>query len=211
MTDFTQTDGTTTVCTTAAFCTGNVVNAAQTVERESSEGGTAGTGSVNITIDFGANNENAVTYTVLDGTNNLEDLDGATGNWTFRKNITSARKSHTWTGIAACRVNSSCVNQETICNDQTISIALDTTGIKTATVNQASVITMGATDRIAIVSAYDSSETMNNKNHIEAPDQNDSNQWAPTGGGDVFFENRHQIEQGYKANTAAGSGGVLIE
>ncbi|HUS95670.1 MAG TPA: hypothetical protein VMX97_02905 [Hyphomicrobiaceae bacterium] len=33
----------------------------------------------------------------------------------------------------------------------------------------------------------------------------------PGAGGDVFFENRHAIEQGMKAATAAGMGGVLIE
>lgn len=30
-------------------------------------------------------------------------------------------------------------------------------------------------------------------------------------GGDVFFEDRHPIEQGMKPQTAAGMGGVLVE
>lgn len=30
-------------------------------------------------------------------------------------------------------------------------------------------------------------------------------------GGDVFFEDRHSIEQGMKPLTAAGMGGVLVE
>ena len=178
MTAFTQTDTATGACSgIQPFCTGASAGSTGNA-RIASEGGTAGTTAATVTVASSANNTVEWGFTITDGTNNLEDLDGATGNWTFRLNIDKASTFVDWTGVGACRMNSSCVNQETICDDQTFTTNLGSTGVVSQVVNQGSAITMGATDIIACQHAFDNSDTMMERTFDILADQDIENQWA---------------------------------
>ena len=78
------------------------------------------------------------------------------GTWTIRLNVTTSNMNHTWASVHICRVNSSCVNQESLGSASSLGISLGTTGIKSANVT-GSAATPGAGDKILIVLGFSTS------------------------------------------------------
>lgn len=197
MTDFAQTETAAAACSAGNFCTGNSTQGDTTLFLQASEGGTGGTTDQRFSIAASGNNADAVFWEIIDGTNNLEDLDGASGLWDFRLNVVKANMNLNWTGVAACRVNSSCVNQETILTDQTGSQSLGSSGVKTDQATQASAVTIGATDLVVVVYAFDNIDAMMSQTCDLDADQNISNQWAaaapdPAGDAESFSQGQQQ-------------------
>lgn len=182
MTDFTQGvdfPG----CGGANYCSGNTTLGDTVSQRQASEGGTPDTTNITFGVVASASDHDTVFFEIIDGTNNLEDLDGATGDWTINLNIVSANMNLRWDEVAVCRLNSSCVNQETIGTNFGGGIIIGTTGVKAKTAAQASVITMGATDVIMVIGSITNLDEMMTQTAAFDPDQDISNQWAVSGAG----------------------------
>ena len=81
MTTFQITDTAAATCSAGNFCSGNSTTGDTTSFQQASEGGSAGVGNDSYGVVQLANNHDTIFYEIIDGTNNLEDLDGATGNW----------------------------------------------------------------------------------------------------------------------------------
>lgn len=181
MTIFQQT-GAVSSCTDSAFCSGNGLNG-EYQDFHASEGGTSSATATSLTIDASANNLIAIFWNIVDGTNNLEDLDGATGNWIFELNVTTGNHQISWTGVDCCRIlgTGACTNQETILSDNTFSDNLSATGVRSQTINQASAITMGASDEVAVLYAFDNANSMGQAIGFDKTEQI-TNQWAAAAG-----------------------------
>lgn len=112
----------------------------------------AGAGSVEVDVDY-------LTITTQDNYYSLECImpNGATwgaGTWEINLNVTlAADHAVTWTGVSICRVNSSCVNQETIIEEAVASIAMDSTGVKTHTTASAGAVTPADGDKVIVTIA----------------------------------------------------------
>jgi len=192
MTTFNQTGTDFTTCTNQQYCSGNTVNTGGTDDREASEGGTGSAVDVTPSIDASANNLDAIWFWLVDGTNNLEDLDGASGDWSCSINVGQSNMNLNWTGFTACRINSSCVNQETLVSDQTFTQDLGSTGVKTQTgMSQASATTIAAGDFISCQLAFDNADTMMAQAFKFDPDQTIVNQWAAAP--EPFFETQLEL------------------
>ena len=72
------------------------------------------------------------------------------GTWTINLEVSTANMNLTITEAHLCRVDSSCVNQETIGSNTGLSVSLGTTGVTSFTVAGAAV-TPGAGDKVVIV------------------------------------------------------------
>lgn len=166
--NFTQTDTAGDCDAVAAYCSGRPVGSVilSSNDRQCTDGGTAGTGS-NI-IQLGGSETDVVGALFTCGVD--ADVSWDAGNWTVRLNVTSANMNITWSRVAICRVNSSCVNQNSIANVGSLGISLGSTGIKSTTVS-GSAQTPSVGDKVVIVFGFTNS-SMSSQQFTITPDQN---------------------------------------
>ena len=112
-------------------------------------GGTPGTGS-NI-INLFSSETNVVEKAFICDVGSSVSWDS--GTWTIRLNVTASNMNITWTRVYVCRINSTCVNQETIGSNTAVGISLGTTGVKSTTVS-GSAQTPAVGDKVLIVLAF---------------------------------------------------------
>ena len=170
--DFQQED-TAPSCTEAEAC--SLLSGTQgPINQFAIQGGTAGT-----TEDGSGNFPNADTTirrTVYYDLPIPSGADGAAGNWTVRINHTTGNSNILGREVHVCRVNVSCLNQETL--GSLTSQAFDTsTGIWTATVNQASSTTISVNDRVFIVVGYENTGIHGNSSIGVTPNQIINSPW----------------------------------
>ena len=151
---FQQTDATS-ACALDAYCSGNSDNADEE-SNQAQVGGTPGTTARTIDADISAADLNAVWMEII----NIDDYDGASGNWTVRLNITTANHQLSVDEIHICRINSSCTNQETLASSTAIARALGTAQEESFTVNQSAGTTITAGDKIMVIFAIDNAQSM---------------------------------------------------
>ena len=140
---YTQTDDSVS-CVANSYCSGISVDTLAG-ESEAVDGGTAGSGTFDIT------NINDAADRVGGGFSIVPDsgVSWDAGTWTVRFNVTTENMFLTVTEIYICRVNSSCTNQETIGSATGLSISLSSAGVKSQTVS-GSAVTPSAGDRVTI-------------------------------------------------------------
>jgi hypothetical protein len=128
-------------------------------------GGTPGVGASFINIGSSQTNvvEKAFACDVASG------VSWDAGTWTIRLNITASNMNLTWSQVYVCRINSTCVNQETIGSNTAVNISLSTTGVKSTTVS-GSAVTPSAGDKVLIVLAF-TNGAMSSQSAQYTPDQ----------------------------------------
>lgn len=144
-TSFTQTDLFNITCARDPYCSAEV-DLLATVKRDAVDGGTAGSTEVTLNMQAGETVGNSTWFFV----DSIDDFDGASGDWTCRLNVTTANSDVDIEAIYICRLNSSCVSQETIGSLTAIGTTL-TAGVKTHTVTQSASVTISAGDIVAII------------------------------------------------------------
>ena len=152
-TNFQQTD--TDAGATNVQCTGNS-NGAVTRSNQAEVGGSAGSTERTAEPDFLATDLNGVWMEII----NIDDYDGASGNWTTRLNITTANHQITLDEIHICHVDSGYTGKNTLGSLVAIGAALGATGVQEHIVNQASGVTIAAGDLIIIIYAFDNAQAM---------------------------------------------------
>ena len=161
---FTQED-TNGTCALGQYCS---TDASTPESRKQCEvGGTAGSTPVTVTLVKNAMTNNKIQFECIVGTGK----NWGAGNWTIRLNITTANSNITWTGTFICRINSSCVSQETIGSLTGQTTSLGTTGVKTHTVS-GSAVTPGAGDKVMVILRFTNSDNMNSQAFGYTPNQN---------------------------------------
>ncbi len=143
-----QTD-TTAPCGFAAYCSTQGNSGGSTTATDCRVGGTPGT------TDAQPDMVNLETrlHLVVFSTPDLGVTDWAAGDYIVRLNIAAASSEVTWQDTYVCRVNSSCVSQETLgsLTSQAQSLAA---AIEVTMTISASSTTAAATDRLAFVLAF---------------------------------------------------------
>lgn len=130
------------------YCTGFAGHALIRRERLASIGGTAGSGSLAYT-DVGTIEQ--MRYLVQVNPGSSSSIAWSSGTWTIRWNVTTANMNVTWGSVFICRVNSSCLNQQTLGSSTSVAVSLGTTGAKSTTVSVSAATSPSATDRIVII------------------------------------------------------------
>ena len=184
-----QQENTAMVCTPAAFCSGASMNTA-TDPRQAVEGGSAGGLGVNLTIDQ-ASLIACFFYEVLA---DVADT-WAAGNWTVRVNLTGGNADVTLEEVHICRVNSSCVNQETLGSNTGLGLST-TGGQQNVVVNQPSAASPSAGDKIIIVLVFTNAATMGNQKTQLTHDQLITSPYVAAGAGGAPHYYQHLIGQG---------------
>ena len=161
--------------TAGAFCSGAALNAAKSI-KACSNGGTAGTTAVQITLDASAADKAAVWWeiTVPSG------YDWLAGTWTVPLNVTVASSStnQKLDAVYICRVNSAGVSQATIGSATGQALALNATGVKSVNVT-GSAQTPAAGDKVVCVLVFDNADTMT-RTFSFTPNQVISSPFAPS-------------------------------
>jgi hypothetical protein len=160
---FQQTD-TAPACATTAACSGAAI--ANIAELLCSEGGTPGESADSFGAGAGSSNQACVFWELAPDDGDSWDA----GDYVVRINVTSGNSSLTWVATYVCRLNSSCVNQETIGNLTGQAIGLGSTGVKSMTV-AGSAVAPAAGDKIYIVCVFDSAGAHGNNTAQLVPDQ----------------------------------------
>ena len=102
------------------------------------------------TLGFGmSGSESNVVFAVL-ASDGIGATDWAGGTYTLRYNITNGAANCTLTEIYVCRLNSSCVSQESLGSVLSLSQSLNSTGTFTQNITGSST-TAAATDKVAFV------------------------------------------------------------
>jgi len=166
-----QTD-TALVCSPATLCAGGTLNGA-TGGSQAQVGGTAGTTELLLSIDANASTLRAFFYEFIVPAGTV----GASGTLTIRLNLTTKRGGLTWEEVHVCRINSSCVNQETIGSSTALAIDLGTTGVKSTTVS-GSAITFAAGDKVMVIISISSTDGMARNIGI-TPSEIQDTPWTP--------------------------------
>jgi len=73
-----------------------------------------------------------------------------TGSWTIPINVTTSDSELRLTDASVCRVNSSCVSQESLGRNSTMDISCSTTGVKNVTVSVTAPSSFDSTDKIIV-------------------------------------------------------------
>lgn len=175
--NYTQTDGTTGRCNSnAGYCSGFSTTQSAGTGRVCSDGGTAGTGAVSTTTGAATRAIGAY-FTIIPDSGTT----GNSGTWTVRLNVTTANMNLTLLEVWICRVNSSCVNQETIGSTTGLTTSLGTTGVKSINVT-GSAVTLAADDKV-VVGFYVDNTAMSSQAFSFTPDQNIDSPFTTGGGG----------------------------
>ena len=166
--NYTQTDGSANACPGEdGYCATTGNNISGTSERDATDGGTAGSTPVSSgAFSSSATDQRASIITIVPDTG----TSGDSGTWTVRLNITTANMNLSIIAIDICRVNSSCVNQESIGSATGLSISLGTTGVKSQNVT-GSAVTLAAGDKVVIV-FHVANGAMSGQSFAWTPDQN---------------------------------------
>lgn len=154
-TSFTQTNTAANGSAIAAHCSGNSDNTGDTESNTAQVGGSAGSERT-VTMDSDAADLNAVWMEVV----NIDDYDGASGNWTWRINVTTANMQVTLDEVHICHVDSGYSAKNTLGSATGLGLALTSTGVQSATINQASGVTIAAGDKIIVIYAFDNGQSM---------------------------------------------------
>ena len=160
-----QQEDTVAVCGTVAVCSGKTL-ADTPIGRLCVEGGTAGVGTPQVQSTAGELDRAAVMF-------EMQPANGGTwgaGDYVIRLNIVTANSNATWIAAFVCRLNSACVNQETIGSLTGQSISLGSTGVKTMTVS-GSAVTPADNDKVYIVLVVDFAADHGNVAFNFTPDQ----------------------------------------
>ncbi len=154
-TEFTQTN-VVSVCGLDAYCSGNgsIVGVGS---NQSDVGASAGSNERTISFTSGEAG-NAVWMEII----NIDDYDGASGDWTTRISITTSNHHIQLNEVHICRINSSCTNQETLGSTTGLTTALGTAQVESVTVTQSSGTTITAGDKIMVVYAFTEGQGMAN-------------------------------------------------
>lgn len=164
---YTQTDTNGSACNTLSeliACSG--LSGGTTLSKQATVGGTAGVTEWSDTINASS------TLIEVFGIEITPDsgVSWDAGTWTVRWNVTTSNMSCTVVAVYVCRVNSSCVNQETIGSATGLSISQGSTGVKSQTVS-GSAVTPSAGDKVLVVMAVQNT-AMTNQTLGWTPDQN---------------------------------------
>ena len=152
-TNFQQTD--TVAGATNDQCSGNT-SSADPESNQADAGGSAGSTERIHQPDNSAADLNGVWMEVI----NIDDYDGASGNWTTRLNVTAANHQLTLDEIHICHVDSSYSAKNTLGSLTAIAANLASTGVQEHVVNQGSGVTIAAGDLIIIIYAFDNAQAM---------------------------------------------------
>ncbi len=139
-------------CGFAAYCSTQGNSGGTTGASDCRSGGTAGTTPVSVDMVNLETRLNLVVFSTPD----LGVTDWAAGDYIVRLNIDAGSTVVTWEDSHVCRVNTSCVSQETLGSLTSQAIDLSSTGEVTMTVS-ASSTTAAATDRLAFVLVFSNS------------------------------------------------------
>jgi hypothetical protein len=129
------------------FCSTNSEGISK--DRQATVGGLAGSTAQSVTILASQIDFDYVSFECLvpDG------YVGSAGSWVVRMNVTTANSNLTWDGLTLCRVNSSCVSQQTVlATTNGLGILLSTTGVKSTT-QTGSAVSLSSGDRIIAILA----------------------------------------------------------
>jgi hypothetical protein len=160
--DFQQTDSNATCTASDAYCSG--LSVYNTANRQASDGGTAGSTPVSISI---GSSSTGVAYRV--GCVVAATVSWDAGTWTVRFNVSTANMNITWDAVYLCRVNSACANQESLGSATGLGISCGTTGVKSTTVS-GSGTTPGAGDEVYVVCSF-ANGAMSLQSFSVTPDQ----------------------------------------
>jgi hypothetical protein len=151
--NLTQTD-TVGTCALDRYCA--VDASTPEARRECTDGGTAGTSEVTLTLVKNSMADNRIQFEciIVAGTS----WDG--GTWTVRLNVTTANANIDWDTVVICRLNSSCANQETIGTTNNLAISCGTTGVKSTSVTGAAQ-SPGVGDKVMVILGFDNGDNMN--------------------------------------------------
>lgn len=152
-TNFQQTD--TAAGATNDQCSGNT-SSSDTDSNQCAVGGSVGSVEQTHTPDNLAADLNGIWMEVI----NIDDYDGASGNWTTRLNVTTANHQITLDEIHICHVDSGYTAKNTLGSLTAIGASLSSTGVQEHVVNQGSGITIAAGDLIIIIYAFDNAQAM---------------------------------------------------
>lgn len=207
--NYTQTDSGTGACAgEAGYCAATGNNIISTTEKIATAGGTAGSVEIG-TSQFSPNatDQRASIITIIPDSG----TSGDSGTWTVRLNITTANMNLSIIAIDICRVNSSCVNQESIGSATGLSISLGSTGVKSQNVT-GSAVTLAAGDKVVIV-FHVANGSMSGQEFGWIPNQNIDSPFSASAnkiltasaGAYTVTGNAASLELGRKVAAAAGS------
>ena len=184
-----QQEATAMVCTAAAFCSGATLNAV-TEGKQAVESGTPGIAGGNNTQDLNATRA-AFFWEVLA---DVADT-WAAGDWTVRVNFATGNTDCTLEEIHICRVNSSCVSQETLGSATGLGLSTSA-GQQDVVVNQGAAASPNAGDKIIVVVVLANAATMGNQKVQLTHNQLISSPYVAAGGGGTPHYYQHLIGQG---------------
>lgn len=153
--NFQQTD--TNAAQTNAQCSPNLQNST-TTSCQASSGGTPGSSERTASMEGSGVDRDTVWQEVID----IDDYDGAAGDWTTRINVTTANHQLVLDTIYICHVASDYSNKGTIGSVTGLADNLNDLGVRAHVVNQASPITIAAGDKIVIIYGFDNLQAMAN-------------------------------------------------
>lgn len=140
----------------AALCSGLTLGG-DNDGKQADEGGAAGTVEITTVLD-GESIVNA--YIWLEILADPADT-WSSGNWVVRIDTTAGSMNATWEEVYICRVNSSCVSQETLASATGLAISLNGTGVRSSgNVNQSATASPSAGDKVVVIIGIDPGETM---------------------------------------------------
>ena len=154
-TTFEQTDATANASAVAPHCSGNSDNA-DTESNQAQDGGAAGSTARTVTMDNSAADLNCVWMEII----NIDNYDGASGNWTWRISITTGNMQVTLDEVHICHVDSGYAAKNTLGSTVGIGTALTVADVKSGTINQSAGVTIAAGDKIIVIFAFDNAQAM---------------------------------------------------
>lgn len=176
---YTQT-GTGATCGTSAACSGETLNGNSPVARQCSIGGT--TDDTGLTVAVPAAAGGATVAAMMFETDPIGRTSWEAGDWVVRLNVTSASSaSLIVSAVYVCRLNSSCTPLATVGSLTSLTVGLDTTGVKTFTVSGSSLPTTSTSDRAYFVIVTTSSNFFAPESFQFAPNQDIDSPIVPLG------------------------------
>ena len=160
--NYVQTD-TAQVCALTDYCSGT----GGTIEqgRQAAIGGSVGSVAASFTVAAGAGDDNEFSFEVILPADALSSAENAT----IPINFTTGAMTAVLDAVFICRVNSSCVNQETIGSETGIAFA--TNGGSTTRTISCSAVTFAAGDKVIITLAFDETGGHSSQGVDVTPDQ----------------------------------------
>lgn len=154
-------------CSAAVLCASGASLHANALEALCQEGGSAGSGADNVDMGTAALTDNVgYMYDCVIPAGASWDA----GTWTIPINFTNGHMDITLDQVRICRVNSSCVNQESLGSES--GIGFNTAGGQTTrNITGSSVASPSAGDRVAIVLVFDKASSHSSRSFDITPNQ----------------------------------------